>query len=234
MAKQDRFVVAAGTGRRCVPCSVAMEPKIRTPVSRQDPREERGAKLAYFDDVTELDNGIRCEMLRIPTANPTGFFRRYQRPARCQRRRFPSSFSCRRGRVSGPLSSSCRAASASGRPTSLQRGCLPIMGSPPAWLIPLGCGGLCRPWRTKRNTHSPPAPGTSSRRYASCLRATKSTPRVSGRKAIVGAGRRCYPQPAWRISWTLVLQPCAASTPRIRGRGYSFGNPMSGRRLCDP
>ena len=57
-----------------------MEPKIRTPVSRQDPREERGAKLAYFDDVTELDNGIRCEMLRIPSANPTGFFQAISAP----------------------------------------------------------------------------------------------------------------------------------------------------------
>ena len=36
--------------------------------------------MAYFDDVTELDNGIRCEMLRIPSANPTGFFQAISAP----------------------------------------------------------------------------------------------------------------------------------------------------------
>ena len=30
--------------------------------------------MAYFDEVTELDNGICGETLVIPTANPTGFF----------------------------------------------------------------------------------------------------------------------------------------------------------------
>ena len=30
--------------------------------------------MTYFDDVTELDNGIQSRTLRIPSANPTGFF----------------------------------------------------------------------------------------------------------------------------------------------------------------
>ena len=30
--------------------------------------------MACFDDVTELDNGVRGETITIPTANPTGFF----------------------------------------------------------------------------------------------------------------------------------------------------------------
>ena len=33
-----------------------------------------GNAMTYFDDVTGLDNGIPSQTLRIPTANPTGFF----------------------------------------------------------------------------------------------------------------------------------------------------------------
>ena len=33
-----------------------------------------GQPMAHFDDVTELDNGIRGQTLHVPSANPTGFF----------------------------------------------------------------------------------------------------------------------------------------------------------------
>ena len=36
--------------------------------------------MTYFDDVTELENGIRGEALIIPTANPTGFFQAVSAP----------------------------------------------------------------------------------------------------------------------------------------------------------
>ncbi|MDE0452817.1 MAG: dienelactone hydrolase family protein [Gammaproteobacteria bacterium] len=36
--------------------------------------------MTYFDDVTELENGIRGEALVIPTANPTGFFQAVSAP----------------------------------------------------------------------------------------------------------------------------------------------------------
>ena len=36
--------------------------------------------MPYFDDVTELDNGIGSETLVIPTANPTGFFQAISAP----------------------------------------------------------------------------------------------------------------------------------------------------------
>ena len=32
------------------------------------------SEVSYFDDLAELDNGNRSQTLRIPTANPTGFF----------------------------------------------------------------------------------------------------------------------------------------------------------------
>ena len=36
--------------------------------------------MTYFDEVTELDNGIRGEAIAIPTASPTGFFQAISAP----------------------------------------------------------------------------------------------------------------------------------------------------------
>ena len=36
--------------------------------------------MAYFDDVTDLDNGIGSQTIIIPTANPTGFFQAISAP----------------------------------------------------------------------------------------------------------------------------------------------------------